>query len=404
MKIRFSLKDICLLITLLWGICPPLIGNGSFRAICFLSATTWIFISAKNITNKKLYYTIILVMLSICIFNYLDSGMEGVIRNIQFIIFLFYVIAFLYYQDKPNELKELIPIFWLCLICCCIFNTTTLNAYTLQRNISRVLIRSSGEENIHIDNVENVGGFGYVYMILTLFPIIMEFLRNIKYFENYKKIIICYLTITSFLLITRSGFSTALIILYLSVFLYVLCPDKLNKTMFISFISSIIIVVLITISFNSIEKHLIILSRNTMYENKVDDMIFSLENESVSGTISDRNERYIRSLNLFILNPIIGTGSFDDVGKHSFVLDSLAQYGIILGGLIIYLALYSVIYLFKQKIFIRLSLTMFFAFSSCCFANRVGAQYGIVVFVLYLIAYNELLLNKKISKNTDGVI
>ena len=119
--------------------------------------------------------------------------------------------------------------------------------------------------------------------------------------------------------------------------------------------------------------------------------------QSINGTIESRSDRYYRSLNIFFTNPITGILSFDNIGKHSNILDLFAQFGFLIGLLFLYIIKKLPFEIlkkskFKNKYYIK---TFIWAIIIFGLVNNYAMQHGILYILMACIVYNkDIDLNK----------
>jgi hypothetical protein len=129
----------------------------------------------------------------------------------------------------------------------------------------------------------------------------------------------------------------------------------------------------------------------TNYAIKIDDLIFSLSSNSLTGSAGERGERYWRSLVLFFENPLIGTLSYADIGKHSTFLDHLAQWGIFFGGILFYLISFLQWGGMRQSTRIKgefgIAIGSLIAVMAVFGLNKHFASAGIFLFIIYPVIF-----------------
>ena len=130
------------------------------------------------------------------------------------------------------------------------------------------------------------------------------------------------------------------------------------------------------------------LTRGTMYEKKVRDIMYSLDKSENVGTVQDRSNRYTISLNKFVSSPIVGVLSLEEVGKHSAIIDRLAMYGIFFGGMFIYCLGGLPLRLMAKKGSLGFGLSATVAMVTLTFAalNNVFPAFGVGLFILFPVA------------------
>ena len=104
----------------------------------------------------------------------------------------------------------------------------------------------------------------------------------------------------------------------------------------------------------------------------------------------------MRSFLLFLENPLVGTLKFDDIGKHSNIIDQFAQYGLVVG--IILLRIITKVpnvinnhIKNKRIIFVKIFLLTLILFGLC---NNFASSLG-VAFILLVCSINSQ--NTKLS-------
>jgi hypothetical protein len=111
----------------------------------------------------------------------------------------------------------------------------------------------------------------------------------------------------------------------------------------------------------------------------------SFETDQSVGSVEDRRERYDRSIDLFISNPMLGVFSFDDIGKHSAVLDRLARFGIIFGGMFLYCAWYLPLRYIRrsQGLSFGISLAVGIVVIPFLSLNNAFPAFGLMLFIYF---------------------
>ncbi|GAA5219846.1 hypothetical protein GCM10025777_04760 [Membranihabitans marinus] len=125
------------------------------------------------------------------------------------------------------------------------------------------------------------------------------------------------------------------------------------------------------------------LTFGTNYYAKIRDINVSLQSSEVSGTLADRVERYLRSIEYFSHNPIFGTLSKADLGKHSMILDHFAQFGV--GGGILFLTIifWQVLQYYRYEKKGKLSLAIGIAILLIFGLNNAVFNFAPILFILY---------------------
>jgi O-antigen ligase len=131
----------------------------------------------------------------------------------------------------------------------------------------------------------------------------------------------------------------------------------------------------------------------TKYERKIQDVLYSLERDTVQGTLEDRWERYSRSANTFAERPLLGSLKKLDsgIGKHSSILDTYARFGIVLGSIWAYLLFFlPVAYAKRLQNNFGAAFAFVIALGFIFIFNNSFATSGVMIFLLYPCAMNIL--------------
>lgn len=201
---------------------------------------------------------------------------------------------------------------------------TTSFALLKSPEISRVLatISSSDSELLIRYNYLNVGGYTFVYSILTLIPVYYYLIRKNKL--NVLFIILLFITIL--LSQYTIAFLLALVIIGLLIFIYN------DKKRLLSVILIALFLVSLSIFTPFILAILIDLSEHMNSQFMIERLQQALDiyNGEIRIFENERLSLYFMSIKTFLNNPFLGSlFTNNGVGQHSFVLDTMGKYGII---------------------------------------------------------------------------
>jgi hypothetical protein len=116
-----------------------------------------------------------------------------------------------------------------------------------------------------------------------------------------------------------------------------------------------------------------------------------MQEDSASGTLYDRIERYQRSFLLFVQNPIFGTMLSTDIGKHSQILDNFAQFGIVVGSMFVYfLIAVPIRYINRRGAEFGLAFAMLIVTLLYFGLNNAFMSAGPVLFIIFPVAANMI--------------
>lgn len=183
----------------------------------------------------------------------------------------------------------------------------------------------------------NIGGYNFVYGAVLLYPVAI-------YAYKERKIglwLFIIIFVIELLLLLNAGYTTALILFMISsVFLFFRRNLSVKNVIFIIIISIILIAV-----FSDLLSQGLNALADIIENNDISERLRSLAGgrEGIEQSDDNRIYWYRLSLNVFLESPLFGRmfGKLY-VGGHSFILDSLAEYGIV--GLSVLIYLYVTIY------------------------------------------------------------
>lgn len=338
-KASYTFSDIfqicCITFFAVYTISPPLLVIDAARIVALLAVGLFIIveiIKRPETFLRPTWITVITVVYAVYInlFGYLTDGLSDVVRNFELNVFLFCIIILESYRRRSLEHLKW-PALGVCLASMA-WILVTLIAMEGQRNVARVITRTSAESEALMS--AGVGGFGLTYFSCAMIPALIYFVRAENLKPAWLKIPAwVYLGLVS-LLVIRAGFFIALIFAAAAALVAVFYVKGTQKAFLQAALALAAVLGLGILASSQVRDVALEWSEGTMYERKVEDATASLDRSMPDGTISQRAERYQRSLKIFSENPLVGVVSVQDVGKHSQVLDSLARYGILIGGLL----------------------------------------------------------------------
>lgn len=405
MSIRITtLQNICIVLICIWAISPPLTISELARLVAGLAAAAWVGLELVRrdgifqrptlpvaMVGLYVFYTVMIVVA--------DEGVSGITRNLQLYIMLMFV---LFYESRRNDLASLRMVFWTVLLVLPVWIFTTNKiVLTENANAARLVVRSS-EIATQLAS-EGVGGYALVYGSLLALPALISLvlrprdiavtglpaiLRTIPLAGFMILFVNVVLIVT---LVLTAGYSIAVIAL----FSVVLSSTLLHNY---STVRIVLAVFLMAFAFlfsreiiETVLRGLLPLAQGTNFETKIRDILLSLQIESAVGSVSDRVERYQRSIWLFVDNPLFGTMTFDPVGKHSKILDDLAQFGIFVSGLFVYLIAFLPIQMMRRiKAGFGGPLATLIVALLCFGLNNPFAMVGVMLFIVFPVAADML--------------
>lgn len=330
-----------------WCISPPLYSSKIGKIICYIALSIWILMYFIDVTynRKKMTYYHIVVVLSIFItLFYARIYNDNKSFSINTQLYILYVLAFFYMNNRKNMNIEYNIIYNLITILMTIWMSITIFYLNLNPVISRAITAGYMSSYQRI----GVGGYSFIYLIAVMVPIWIFLHLNSRDSSLILKMVRLLNIILGCVLIVKAGFSIALLFLIIGIF-YILFSRKSHFKKSILFIIFLIFYIIISINLaGTLNLSTKVLS-GTYYEIKVLDLINSITNETSIGTVSLRSIEYMKSIKSFLQSPILGVGNFSKTGRHSTVLDYYSVYGFLFATLIIYSILKIPVYYLKTE-------------------------------------------------------
>ena len=391
----------------IWTISPPLFANEWGRRGAVVAVGAWLLGELTRPTGvvlrpgARVLTALVFMAYTGAISAYVD-GVEALIANVQLFVFILFLIFF--ESARRIGLTKYRWVLWGVLLTLPVWMVTTLSALVTDRFAARLGTRASEEAAAYASS--GVGGYGLVYAVVLAIPALIYLLRNLPPLSSLRrsaasrlpavgqKLLVAACALLAVVLVIRAGFSIAFTAVALGLVTYFLLSGRaINRSFRIGLAVTIAIVAVAlsqTTLIGSALDGLIELAQGTSYRSKLEDIRTSLETDTSAGTVYGRAERYMRSLTLFFENPAIGTLSFREVGKHSVILDTFAQFGIFVGAAFVYLLFYVPGVLLKASTARPRMAGATGAFVAmltiCTLFNDVSAAMGVAAFIIFPLA------------------
>lgn len=237
--------------------------------------------------------------------------------------------AVMIYKKMDRQIKLLVPIL---IVVYVITTVTTYNGLQEFPMASRELATGSVDYGPYY--ARNIGGFNFIYSLVVLHPMFICILWGRR-----KRVLSIALSVLIGLCIFESKYTMAALTFMVSCIAYFIPMKKDKKDasvrLFLILIFAIVVYVLAPAILNRLAK-LEILEASA---DKLEDIADMLQGEEADflGT-QLRQQAYERSWKTFLASPVWGTRlmSFGFSGGHSYILDTMANWGVIGLGLILY--------------------------------------------------------------------
>lgn len=345
------LRRAALAYLIVWVLSPPLGYGAVWRVLAVLAMLLWLALDTlaqRSILRKPnwpVLATVVYVLYTTFI-EWLVPDAATINRQFQIWIMLFFLLVG--ESHRRGRSDEARFCFWVVLLVLPIWSLATLwGINTISDDVSRTISRSSQEARELAG--QGIGGYGFVYTVVLCMPFLTQLaLRREKKWDlgqtRWKKRAARFVVLSNFvlasLLVIRAGYSIALILSAFAVLSALLVQSRSSLPFAISLCFVGVLALAASVAVGPALRALEGVVAGTEYSTKVRDVRTLLEDDQSAGTVEGRVERYLRSLRLFSENPVIGTLSYDDIGKHSAILDRFAQYGLGFGLLFLALLVY----------------------------------------------------------------
>jgi hypothetical protein len=266
----------------------------------------------------------------------------------------------------------------------------TLTTYSVLHNASRLIVRNS-DEALELQS-SGVGGYGLVYSVFVAVPVICYLLKARVGLTRIQKILLVLTLVLAVVVVFMAGYAIAVILMTLGL-ATALLVDRFESKSVTRLAALVLVFVPLAILFlPPMVSWITDASKGTMYERKVEDVMASLSTEQDVGTVAGRTDRYNRSIDLFVENPVQGVLSFRDIGKHSAILDRLARFGVFFGFMFLYCATFLPLrYMRRPKsLGFGMALSVAIVAIPFCFLNNVFPGFGYMLFLFFPIAMSYI--------------
>ena len=188
----------------------------------------------------------------------------------------------------------------------------------------------------------NVGGYETVYTLVLLYPLVIYAYKQ----KKIHLITAIAIALLFLLCILRSQYLIALLLFIVTTFLFFMKKDLTARRVWILLIAAGVLILAFWAVFSSLFE---IMARN-VDSKEVSDRLIALSGgvEGLSSSEDKRFELYMRSLNSIISYPVIGGFWFGGlIGGHSYILDTIAFWGVFGAGALFFI--YRKIYIMFYK-------------------------------------------------------
>lgn len=222
---------------------------------------------------------------------------------------------------------------WVLIIALGVTIITTIAGCIRFPNASRSLAaaQSSTDLSVITYSMANIGGYDFVYQIVVLYPVAIYAYKK----KRINIFLMSFCVVAAFALTIYTEYTIAFLLVTISTCLLLF---KRNFTFKDLMIVLVIVAILYLLFHNIFSSALLRLSEMVSSET-VSSRLATLAGgrTAIEGSDDNRIRLYERSLNAFFHHPIMGSALFDaySTGGHSHILDTLGQFGVIGGAVLI---------------------------------------------------------------------
>lgn len=388
------LRRAALAYLIIWQLSPPLAYGGGWRALAVMAMLLWLALDtleARSVLlrpNWTVLATVGFVIYTIGI-EWLMPEYGAINRHFAIWIMLFFLLVGESQRRGYNDEAKFC--FWVVLLVMPIWVLTTLRGIDMVGgDVSRTISRSSDAARDLTS--QGIGGFGFVYTVILCLPFLAQLALRFRpvaaermqprWIRRFKRLLIWGNFVLGILLVIRAGYAIAFILSVLAILCVLLIRSRQTMPFAISACVVALLVLLASVSLEPALRSLEGVVAGTEYSAKVRDILESLDDGQSTGTLGMRTERYYRSLEVFIENPIIGSMDLFEIGGHSAILDRFAESGIVVGALFFALLIYVPLR-FLRSSQVPIGLGLAFSILSIGFPmlNPVFMSWGLILYI-----------------------
>lgn len=387
------LRRFALAYLVIWVLSPPLSYGLLWRLLALLAIGVWLLLELAS--SRSVLLRPNLIVLGAVALAFYTAMIEWIVpdaapinRHFQVWMVLFFLLVGESFRRGREGDARLC--FWLVLLLLPLWSLMTLYGLeTMGTGVARRVTRSSAEA-IELTE-QGIGGFSLVYTIVLCLPFLFYFsvrpqslVRRIqgKWARRAVYGLLMANVLLGGLLVLRAGYTIALMLATIVVAVLLLVRSRRLVPLTLTICLSGLLVLGGGLALGPILNVLQAATEGTEYGAKVQDLQVSLEQGESAGTVEGRTERYVRSAGLFLKNPVLGTLKFDDVGKHSAILDRFAQYGFGFGLLFAWLLLYVPLRMITSRhIPIGLALAFLAVAIGLPMLNNIFMSWGVALYL-----------------------
>lgn len=399
----FDVQNVAVAYVCLWATSPMLAFGTGYRVAAVAAVGMWAVLEMFRPGGIFSRPTLPVVLVGFFVFyTATTEALLGADQNftwhIQPWIMLFFLV---FYESRRHDVRSMSPIFWFLLVTLPIWYFTTYVGFDEYGTHAARLQTRSSDFSRELSS-EGVGGYPLVYGAVVVLPVFALLLLNYRRFLPLEEpgwlrtasripllvpALIGANLVLAMALVVRAGFSIAIILMIFSLALSLVFKRRSPMMLIMIPLFMMMAWLLFQVALVPLLQLIVPLTDGTPYYRKVLDVIDTLESEQGQGTLNARIELYMRSLTLFLQNPIFGVISERDVGKHSAYLDTFARYGVLVGSVFVYLLTYLPVRMMRgMRDNFGLAFSVLAIMVLLPLVNDVFASLGVMLFIMVPVA------------------
>ena len=343
------IMSVCVVYLCAWSILPQLQLGMIWRLLALMCIAIWVgvVISDREAKASLLYHgadLATLFIILVVVVSYIGTlRISRIITQISFFMLYvgFLMVIFYFYHI---QYISILPVMALSLFI--IPNIITFKTLLVMPHIMRMLVRDNPIVYSYIRR--GVGGYGLLYPQVCLFPAALVWTIQAWKNQRIKFIIGCIWIISYMALISKAGYTIAILSTVISIYVLFFYKGSSIVGMILTIVLVMILLTALIVYSENIRNFLLEVFEGTKITQKINDIMLSVQNGEADGSIGDRVTNYMASISTILNYPIIGGLWMSGGGAHSAIMDAFAKYGIF-GGWMFIKMLFSVDLMYKKS-------------------------------------------------------
>ena len=328
-----TIQFLCVLYLVVWTISPFMSIDLIYRLAAVAAAGLWLlvaFVRKIQFTREQIIAFVFLALVIACAFFEYPDILDLMKPISMYMLCLFFIMS-VFYRDKWDELKLLIPIVFILLI---IYDIRTAQIVIEDPKIARLIVRN--DEGIYQYLRQGIGGYGLIYSQVIIFPamlmyVLKSFRRNLFLFALGAVWLVAYIV-----LILNAGYSIALFASAIGAGIMFFYHGRHIIPAFIITLITFFGILALILYVEPLRNRLLEFFDGTAVARKITDLVASADSAESEGSIAARIKVYQASLTALMVHPFVGfLWRKGGGGGHSAIIDAFGKYGLF-GGVVFF--------------------------------------------------------------------